>query len=144
MPSAKVLILYNQPVLPEDHPDAVSEHEILYTADAVHQHLSRAGYDVARLGVSHDPAALVSGLRGQRPDVVFNLFEGTADHGQTEAYAAGALQWLGIPFTGSPFETLALARNKHLTKHLLRGAGVPTPEFFVVDSAAVPPCPLEW
>ncbi len=144
MPSAKVLILYNQPVLPEDHPDAVSEHEILYTADAVHKNLAEAGYEVARLGVNYDPGALVNGLRVHRPDIVFNLFEGTADHGHTEAYAAGVMQWLGIPFTGSPFETLCLARNKHMTKHLLRGAGLPTPEFFVVAGAAVPPCPLEW
>src|SRR5205085_11196638 len=117
---------------------------ILYTADAVHTNLSEAGYEVARLGVSYDPADLVNGLQAHRPDVVFNLFEGTADHGHTEAYAAGVLQWLGLPFTGSPFEALCLARNKHWTKHLLRGAGLPTAEFFVADSPDVPPCPLEW
>jgi D-alanine-D-alanine ligase len=144
MPAAKVLILYNEPVLPEDHPDAISEHEILYTADVVHKNLTEGGYEVTRLGVSHDPSALVNGLRAQRPDVVFNLFEGTGDHGHTEAYAAGVLQWLGVPFTGSPPETLCLARNKHLTKHTLKGAGLPTPEFFVVDGTGVPPCPLEW
>jgi D-alanine-D-alanine ligase len=144
MSLAKVLILYNEPTLPEDHPDAVSEHEILYTADAVGNILTAAGYQVTRLGVNYDPAALAAGLRQHRPDVVFNLFEGTADHGHTEAYAAGVLHWLGIPFTGSPFETLCLARNKHWTKYLLRGAGLPTAEFFVADGPDVPPCPLEW
>ena len=33
------------------------------------------------------------------------------------------LEWLGIPFTGSPFQTLCLARSKHLTKVLLQGSG---------------------
>src|SRR4051794_9220032 len=103
MVAHKVLILYNEPVLPEDHPDAVSEHEILYTADAVAATLADAGYRAERLGASYDPAVLLTGLRRHAPDVVFNLFEGTADHGHTEAYAAGLLQWLGIPFTGSPF-----------------------------------------
>jgi D-alanine-D-alanine ligase len=144
MALAKVLILYNEPVLPEDHPDAVSEHEILYTSDAVAANLIQAGYTVERLGASRDPATLVDGLRRHRPDVVFNLFEGTADHGHTEAYAAGVLEWLGIPFTGSPFEALCLARNKHWAKHLLRGAGLPTADFFVVESLPAPPCPLSW
>src|SRR5262245_29605943 len=72
MSLAKVLILYNQPVLPEDHPDAISEHEILYTTDAVANILAAAGHEVARLGLNYDPGALVPGLRQHRPDVVFN------------------------------------------------------------------------
>src|SRR5262245_31599721 len=140
----RVLILFNEPVLPADHPDAESEHEILFTAQEISKNLAAAGFPVTRLGVSTDPQALLNGLRKHRPDVVFNLFEGTADHGNTEAYVAGVLQWLGIPFTGCPFQTLSLARNKPLTKRLLQGAGLPTPDFFVVEELPVPKCPLEW
>jgi D-alanine-D-alanine ligase len=140
----RVAILFNEPVLPPGHPDSESEHEILYTVAAVHETLSAAGYAVDRLGVARDPYALVSGLRRLRPDVVFNLFEGLADFAHTEAHVAGVLEWSGLPFTGSPFQTLSLARSKDLTKHLLRGAGLPTPEFFVVEDLPVPPCPLEW
>jgi D-alanine-D-alanine ligase len=39
---------------------------------------------------------------------------------------------LELPYTGSPVEALALARDKARTKHLLAGAGLPTPEFQVV------------
>jgi D-alanine-D-alanine ligase len=141
---ARVLILYNEPVLPVTHPDADSEHEILYTVDAVHQALTEAGYPVDRLGVARDPDVLLSGIRDRRPDVVFNLFEGLADFNSSEAHVAGLLEWLGLPFTGCPYQTLCLARTKHVTKHLLRGAGLPTPEFFVVEELPVPPCPLEW
>src|SRR5437660_922274 len=140
----RVLILFNEPVLPPGHPDAESEHEILYTVDAVHETLTGAGYEVHRLGLARDPYPLVSGLRRLRPDVVFNLFEGLADFGHTEAHVAGVLEWSGLPFTGSPFQTLSLARSKHLTKHLLQGAGLPTPGFFVVDEAPAPECPLDW
>jgi D-alanine-D-alanine ligase len=144
LPAPRVLVLYNEPVLPEDHPDAVSEHEILETVDAVHEHLKAAGYGVTLLGVGRDPAALLTGLRQQRPDVVFNLFEGLADVGHTEAHVAGLLDWLGVPFTGCPHAALCLARDKHVAKYLLRGAGLPTPEFFVVEELPVPDCPLEW
>lgn len=99
---------------------------------------------VSKLGVCRDPELLVSGLRAERPDVVFNLFEGLADDNGTEAYAAGVLEWLGIPFTGSPFQTLCTARTKHLTKYLLQGAGLPTPAFMTVDALPVPPCTIDW
>jgi D-alanine-D-alanine ligase len=31
-----------------------------------------------------------------------------------------------------------------LTKALFKGAGLPTPDFFVVEALPVPPCPLKW
>src|SRR5579884_1535936 len=142
--SCRVLALHNQPVLAEDHPDADSEHEILFTTQFVQQTLSEAGYEVSTLGIGRDPTVMLTRLRDIRPDVVFNLFEGLADFGDTEAHAAGLLEWLEIPYTGCPYQTLCLARNKHLTKHLLAGAGLPTAKFFVVEDVPVEDCPLDW
>jgi D-alanine-D-alanine ligase len=142
--SVRVLVLHNQPVLPEDHPDADSEHEILFTTEFVQRTLTKAGYDVSTLGVSRDPAVLLEGLRDARPDVVFNLFEGLPDFGDTEAHVAGILEWLEIPYTGCPYQTLCLARSKHLTKHLLAGAGLPTAKFLVAEDAPIEDCPLGW
>jgi D-alanine-D-alanine ligase len=142
--SLRVLILHNQPVLSEDHPDADSEHEIVFTTGFVQRTLTHAGYEVSTLGVCRDPGVLVEGLREARPDVVFNLFEGLADFGDTEAFAAGILQWLEIPYTGCPYQTLCLARSKPLTKHLLAGAGLPTAGFFVVEEVPVEACSLGW
>lgn len=140
----RVLVLHNQPILPEDHPEADSEHEILFTRECVMRTLAQAGYDVSSLGVSRDPAVLLDGLRDFRPDVVFNLFEGLADFGDTEAHMAGILEWLEIPYTGCPYQTLCLARGKHLTKHVFLGAGLPTARFFVVEDVPVESCPLGW
>ncbi|MHB1427038.1 MAG: D-alanine--D-alanine ligase family protein [Gemmataceae bacterium] len=142
--SIRVLVLHNQPVLPEDHPDADSEHEVLFTAQVVQKTLSEAGYEVCTLGVGRDPSVLLAKLRDILPDVVFNLFEGLADFGDTEAHVAGLLEWLDIPYTGCPYQTLCLARSKHLTKHLLAGAGLPTAKFFVVEDVPVEVSPLDW
>jgi D-alanine-D-alanine ligase len=49
-----------------------------------------------------------------------------------------------VPYTGCPFQPLCLARHKPLTKQLLRGARLPTPDFFVVDLLPVVDCPLAW
>lgn len=140
----RVLVLYNKPVLDLAHPDAESEHEILYTVEHLSDYLTRAGHEVVGLGVGRDPAALLDGVRNARADVVLNLFEGIADHYETETYVAGLLEWLGLPFTGSPSQALALARNKPLAKHLLRGAGLPTADFVAVTALPAPPCPLPW
>jgi D-alanine-D-alanine ligase len=140
----RVLVLFNEPTLPHNHPDAESEHDILYTADAVARCLTEAGLPVARLGLVDDADALIAGLRREKPDVVFNLFEGTARWGNAEAFVAGILELLRVPFTGSPTQPLLLARSKPLTKHLLAGAGLPTAGFFSVDALPVPKCPLRW
>jgi D-alanine-D-alanine ligase len=145
MRSPRILILYNEPILPAHHPDAESEHEILYTVEVVSKTLVQAGFEVSRLGVSRDPGVLLAGLRDPRPDAVFNLFEGTADQGHTdESAAASLLEWFGVPFTGCPAQALRVARAKHLAKYLFQGAGLPTPEFFVVQESPVPDCPIDW
>jgi D-alanine-D-alanine ligase len=74
---------------------------------------------------------------------VFNLFEGCGDRNVTECYVAGVLEWQRLPYTGCPFRTIFLAQNKYLTKHLLRGEGLPTPPFFVAEKA-VAACPLQF
>jgi D-alanine-D-alanine ligase len=140
----RVLIIYNSPVLPEDHPHADSDHEIVYSATVVWEHLTKAGYDAHRAAIGRDPEGLVSAVQERRPDVIFNLFEGLADQYDTESHVAGLLDWLGIPYTGSPYRTLCLARNKPLTKYLLRGADLPTPDFLVVDSLPLASYPKKW
>jgi D-alanine-D-alanine ligase len=144
MNSARILILHNDPVLPPDHPDAESEREVLEVVEVVEKRLAEAGFDVSRLAVSHDPAALLQGLNREEPDVVFNLFEGTGDDGSNEASVAGLLEWMNISFTGCPSRAMMLARDKPLAKRLLRGAGLPTPKFEVIESLPTRDCGLGW
>lgn len=140
----RILVLYNEPVLPPDHPDIESERDLLDTVAAVAQTLTEAGMEATRLGVSRDPVALLAGLQTHRPDAVFNLFEGTGDQAENEAYVAGLLEWLGVPFTGCPHRTLCVARDKPLCKQLFRGAGLPTAPFFIVDRLPAPEPTLRW
>ncbi len=144
MTASSVLVLYNEPLLPLDHPDAESEHTIVYISNQLADILREDGFDVALFGLKDDPAVLWEELRRRRPDVVFNMFEGNLDNTETESYVAALLEWSGVPFTGSKFRTLSLGRAKHLTKQLLRGAGLPTADFFVVESLPVPPWQLSW
>lgn len=84
------------------------------------------------------PDAIVAGVRGEvdeillvlaehRPDVVFNLCEAPLGRPDREPHAAALLEWLGVPFTGSRSETLALCRRKDRVNAALLAAGVPIP-----------------
>ncbi len=121
----RILILYNKPVLPLDHPDAGSEHDIIDTAANTAHVLKAAGFDVGQLGINYDPRPLLDEVRLNRPAAVFNLFEGLATQTGTEVSVAALLEWLNLPFTGSPSASLALGRDKVRTKHLLAAADLP-------------------
>jgi D-alanine-D-alanine ligase len=144
MPVPKVLVIYNEPVLPLDHPDAASEHDILETVEAVFKIIEDAGFPTRQVGFSHDPRTLLDELRDHPPDVVFNLFEGIATQTATEISIVGLLEWLNVPFTGSPSFAIALGRDKIRAKTLLLGAGVPTAGFQVIDQSPAPPWPHSW
>ncbi len=139
-----LLLLYNEPVLPLDHPDAGAEHDILETVDDTFHVLADAGFDVKKLGVNYDPQPLLDYLREKKPDAVFNLFEGIATQTGTEVSAAALLEWLNVSFTGCPSACLALGRDKARAKYILSAAGIPTPEYLIIDSLPVPRWRRAW
>jgi D-alanine-D-alanine ligase len=72
------------------------------------------------------------------------LFEGLGDWGETEAYAVGLLEWLGVPYTGCPLQPTVIARNKPLAKNLFRAAGLPTAPAVTIEALPVGELPLAW
>ncbi len=141
MAKSSVLVLYNQPLLPRDHPDAESEHSVVRIANEMARILADAKYGVTTFGLGADPQTLWSVLKKRKPSVVFNLYEGTLHNAESESYVAGLLEWSGIPFTGSPPEALSLSRAKHTVKYLMQAAGLPTADFLAVDTLPAPRWP---
>jgi D-alanine-D-alanine ligase len=139
-----VLVLYNKPLLPKNHPDAESEHTVVYIAKVMEQILAKDGFATTLFSLGRDPLTLWGALKEHKPAVVLNLYEGCLDDTETESHVAGLLEWSGIPYTGSPPQAMSLARAKHTAKTLLRGAGLPTADFMVVDKAPVPECTVAW
>lgn len=138
MPEPRVLILFNQPVLPADHPDRGSEEDVLYSVKVVGDSLKAVGIPVDTFGVTDDLSRLLTRLQAGDFDVAFNLYEGTADRSVTEVYFTGLLEWLGVAYTGCPSFTLSVARNKPVAKRLFQAAGVRTAEFAEVTTPDVP------
>lgn len=143
---AHLLVLYNAPTLPADHPDTVAELDVLRTAQTIQGYLAEVGHDARLLAIGDDPSPLVEWLKSEKPAAVFNLFEGLAVMNETEAAVAGLLEWFGVPFTGCPASAMVVCRQKALAKRLFKGAGLPTADFMLVsdDQLSNPPQPPSW
>jgi D-alanine-D-alanine ligase len=126
-------VLYNTPALPPGHPDAASEAGVMRAAGAVVAALKATRFKAWAMAVKPPLARLVRRLSRQAPDVVFNLVETFGGHSGGEAWATALWELLGLPYTGCPPEAQALCRHKGRTKALLRGSGLPTAPFAVLE-----------
>jgi D-alanine-D-alanine ligase len=138
-----VAVLYNEPVLPADHPDARSEADVVAVAHAVGEALIAGGLDARPLAAGPPVSGLVSDLTEARPDLVFNLIEGFGGRSGGEAQVTALLELLGLPYTGCPSEAQALCHRKGATKALLLGNGLPTAPFLVLEPGDPIPS-LSW
>jgi D-alanine-D-alanine ligase len=96
----------------------------------VEESLARLGHDVVAIDVGAD---LVDRLRDARPDVAFVALHGRDGEDGT---VQELLEVLGIPYTGSGVSACIRASDKVLAKHVLRDAGIPTPDFFAFNETA--------
>jgi D-alanine-D-alanine ligase len=140
----RVVVLYNQPVLPEDDPESEAEKWVATAVDNIAGILTVAGHDVVPLGVGRCHSSLANQLAAAAPEVVFNLFEGFADRPASEALVARVLERSGIPFTGSPSQALRRCLDKRVAKQRLTAAGVPTPWWMEIDGRWPVPPELPW
>jgi D-alanine-D-alanine ligase len=101
------------------------------TVAAVEAALRSEGLHTDRIGNYRGLMAALSA--GKRWDLVFNFCEGMYGLGR-EALVPALLDAYRIPYTFSDPAVLAVSLHKGLTKRVLRDAGVPTPDFAVVES----------
>ncbi|MFP4062866.1 MAG: D-alanine--D-alanine ligase [Halochromatium sp.] len=110
----------------------------LKSGAAVLAALQRLGIEVTPI----DPAELAGGrlfeaLSPARFERAFLILHG---RGGEDGQMQGALETLGLPYTGSGVIGSALAMDKSRSKQLWRGAGLPTAEFaLILDQADLAP-----
>ncbi len=75
-------------------------------------------------------ASVLDQLQGRGFDRVFNILHGT---GGEDGVLQGALDVLGLPYTGSGVMASSLGMDKWRTKLIWQAAGLPVPAFALVD-----------
>lgn len=118
---------------PSSSREAQAEWDEQATVDAVAAAL-RERCEVIPIDAAEDP---YNALRDSRPDIVFNMAEGTFGPCR-EGHIPSILEYLQIPYTASDPLTLNLCLDKSRAKEVLAYHGVPTPRFRVVAERYVP------
>jgi D-alanine-D-alanine ligase len=98
--------------------------------------LRKGGHRVSVFGVHGDPRKLISGLIRRRPELVFNLMEMFGDNLLGAVPVVGALDLLGVPYTGAGPGEYYLQEDKALTKKLLAFDHISYPNFAVFSRDA--------
>ena len=113
--------------------EATAEFDRADTIDSIENALRALGHQTDRLGHLKQ---LVSRLAaGDRWDLVFNICEGM--HGiAREAQVPALLEAYEIPCTFADPVVMSVCLHKGLTKTLVEKAGLPTPQFAVVENMA--------
>jgi D-alanine-D-alanine ligase len=102
----------------------------LRSAARVEDALASLGHEVVPIDAD---ARLVRSLKEKRPDVAFIALHGP---GGEDGTPQELLEIVGVPYTGPGVAACIRCMDKVLTKHLLRQAGVPTPDWVAFNSTA--------
>jgi D-alanine-D-alanine ligase len=111
--------------------EEVAEFDSDETIDFLEETIINLGYEVIRIGNIYELTSHISS--GERWDLIFNLSEGLYGRSR-EAQVPALLEAYGIHYTFSDPLTLALCLDKAMAKMVLKNVGIPTPDFFTVDS----------
>ena len=106
-----------------------AEREIsLKSGNAVYQALITQGIDAIAIDVTGNP---VEALKKIQLDRVFNIIHG---RGGEDGVLQALLEIEHLPYTGSGVLASALSMDKLRTKLCWKGAGLTTPDWFLLDS----------
>ena len=99
----------------------------------IQEKLVEEGFDCYTLNLFDDINILISDVKKNQPDVIFNFVELYKDNARLEMNVVGLFELMGIPYTGSPPLALANCQNKVMAKKLLNVNGIKTPPFFLIS-----------
>jgi len=101
------------------------------TIDALETAIRGLGHQPDRIGTAKRLIERLAG--GDRWDLVFNISEGLHGGAARESQVPAILDVYDIPYTFSDPVVMGVCLHKGLTKLVVRAAGVPTPDFALVD-----------
>ncbi len=110
--------------------DALEEYDSPETIDALAAAIEAEGHSAVRLGGGRE---FLANITQCQVDMVFNIAEGLGSHRSREAQVPAVLEMLGIPYSGSDPQCLAVSLDKPLTKKILAASGITTPEWHLIS-----------
>lgn len=129
--SKKILLLVHRDLIPDldQTPDRnspwITEYDVLTT-------LKGLGHEVKVLGLINNIERLIQEINEFKPYCVFNLLEEFNYETQSDYKVLALLDMMNIRYTGCNPKGLLLARDKAISKKILKHHRIGTPKFFTV------------
>ena len=132
--------LYHKPVKSPQNPQKPQNFEPYFEVDQttpmeefkyMKDMLDKEGFDSYTLNIFDDINTLISDVKKNKPDVIFNFVEIYKENPRLEMNIVGLFELIGIPYTGSPPLALANCQNKVMAKRQLNVNGIKTPPYFL-------------
>jgi D-alanine-D-alanine ligase len=130
----RIAILYNDPYSSEEEAKAQGDSSVADSLDAFVCALRELKRTFRILRIDKGNAVdIILSLIEARYEMAINLCEDISGNNLREPNVPALLELIGVEYTGSGPLALGLTCYKDRSKHLLKGAGLKTPMFFVTD-----------
>lgn len=120
-----VAVLYGK-VFNENEKD---QQDVLTEVEFVTEALKNLGYEILKIPVSMDLKKMLDLFQEYPPFFAFNLVDSLDGAGRLIHMVPSVMDYLSIPYTGCPAESIYQTSNKLITKRLLKAYGLNTPSW---------------
>ena len=129
----RVAILTHEELIPPEDVEAMEDKAFreIRREWGVADALGEIGHEVRFLGVHDELAPIRQMIAEWKPHIIFNLLMEFQDVGFYQVHVTSYLELLRIPFTGCNARGILLARDKAVSKQIMRYHRIPTPVFSV-------------
>lgn len=129
--SKLIYVLVHTDLVPPEKPESIDRFETPWITeyDVISQ-LKNNGHNVQVIGLYNDLTPLLEAIKEKKPDIVFNLLEEFNGDTQMDYHIVALLEALKVKYTGCNSKGLALAKDKALSKKILKHHHVGTPNFY--------------
>ena len=127
-----IAVVHNAPV-PAGHAFYEASLDILTQVEAIENTLVELGHQTVRIPFTRDISDFIQRIGEEKVEIAFNLCETVDENPRLAGHPAALLELLGVPFSGSPSMALMLSTDKVMTKRLLIGKGIRTPNYLIYN-----------
>ena len=127
-----IAVVHNAPV-PAGHAFSEASLDILTQVEAIENTLVELGHQTVRIPFTRDISDFIQRMGEEKVEIAFNLCETVDENPRLAGHPAALLELLGVPFSGSPSMALMLSTDKVMTKRLLIGKGIRTPDYLIYN-----------
>jgi D-alanine-D-alanine ligase len=128
----KVIVIVHMDLVPPENPSKIDRYQSAWITEYDVIETLKKSYEVEVIGLYDSIDPLISSIQKSKPHFVFNLLEELHGNSQMDYHVVALLESLQIKYTGCNSKGLMLAKDKALSKKILKYHHIGTANFFTL------------